>query len=166
MIGRCIQNQAIGIAQLHTCNHATHLLTSRQYACFLQHLLAGKQHTSQEALHVDFIAFTELAQPVHQIQVCIKECSIVQRQVSGGDSHTPVEGTRIRFHILVDNLEQSGHGTRVVRKEYNLVSLLYVEVDIAEQHRTIFQRFRQTGNFQNLITRFAFGRKDDARILT
>ena len=71
-----------------------------------------------------------------------------------------------RFHILVDNLEQGGHGTRVVRKEYNLVSLLYVEVDVAEQHRTIFQRFRQTGNFQNLITRFAFGRKDDARILT
>ena len=43
VIGRRIQNETVGITQLHARNHATHLLATRQYACFLQHLFAGEK---------------------------------------------------------------------------------------------------------------------------
>ena len=114
MIGRSIQNQTVGIAQLHTRNHTTHLLTARQYACFLQHLFAGEKHTAEETLHVYLIALAELAQPIYQIQVRIEEGGVIQRQVSGGNRYAPVESSRIRLHILVDNLEQGGHSTRIM----------------------------------------------------
>ena len=114
MIGRSIQNQTVGIAQLHTRNHTTHLLATRQYACFLQHLFAGEKHTAEEALHVHLIALAKLAQPVYQIQIRIEESGVVQRQVSRGNRNAPAECSRIRLHVLVDNLEQGGHGARVV----------------------------------------------------
>ena len=114
VVGRRIQNETVGITQLHTRNHATHLLATRQYACFLQHLFAGEKHTAEETLHIYLIALAKLAQPVNQIQIRIKESGVVQRQISGGNRNTPVESSRIRLHISVDNLEQSGHGTRIV----------------------------------------------------
>ena len=55
-----------------------------------------------------------LAQPVHQIQIRIKEARIIQRQIGCSDRNTPIESSGIGFHVFVDNLKQSSHGTRVM----------------------------------------------------
>ena len=81
--------------------------TSGKYAHFLQYFLTGEQHTPEKTLHIHFVSFAKLAQPVHQVQVRIEEVGIVQRQVSGGDSHPPVEGSRIRFYISVDDFKSA-----------------------------------------------------------
>ena len=113
MVGRSVQNEAVGIAQLHTGNHTTHLFTSGEYAYFLQHLFAGEKHTAEEAFHIYLVAFSKLAQPVYQIQVGIEEVGVIQRQVSSGDGYPPVEGPCIRFHVSVDNFEESSHRARI-----------------------------------------------------
>ena len=113
VVGRSIQNEAVCPPELHTGNHTTHFFTSGKYAHFLQYFLTGEQHTPEKTLHIHFVSFAKLAQPVHQVQVRIEEVGIVQRQVSGGDSHPPVEGSRIRFYISVDDFKKCSHGTRV-----------------------------------------------------
>ena len=113
VIGRSIQNQTVRIAELHTCNHTTHLFTSGKYADFLQYLFAGEQHTSEETLHVYFVTFAELAQPVHQIEISVEEVRIVNGQIGRCDGHTPVELSGIRLHVSVDDFEESGHRTRI-----------------------------------------------------
>ena len=166
MVGRSVQNEAVGIAQLHTGNHTTHLLTSGEYAYFLQHLFAGEKHTAEETFHIHFVSFAKLAQPVHQVEVGIEEIGIIQRQVSSGDGYPPVEGTGIRLHVSVDDFEERSHRTRVARQEYHFVTFLYVEIDVVEKHYAFLRLLAQSGNFQNLVARLTFGSEDDARILT
>ena len=55
---------------------------------------------------------------------------------------------------------------RVARQEYHFVTFLYVEIDVVEKHYAFFRLLAQSGNFQNLVARLAFGSEDDARILT
>ena len=113
VVGRSIQNQAVRIAELHTGNHTTHLFTSGKYTYFLQHFFAGEEHTSEETLHVHFVAFTKLTQPVHQVEVCVEEVRIVKRQVGRCDGHPPVELSGIRLHVSVDDFEEGSHRTRI-----------------------------------------------------
>ena len=70
------------------------------------------------------------------------------------------------FTVSVDNLKQGRHGTRVAAQEDNLVALLHVEVHIIEKHCSFFRFGTQSGNLQNLVTRFTVHRKDDTRIFT
>ena len=165
MVGRSIQNQTVGIAQLHAGNHTTHLLSSRKYADFLHHFFAGEQHTAQIAFHFHLIALSVLAQPVHQVQVAVEIIGVVQWQVSRGNGYPPVIMSGLCLAVAVDNLEQSRHGTRVAAQEHNLVALLYREVHVVEEHRTLFRFGTQARYLQNLVARFAVHRKDDARIL-
>jgi len=166
VVGRSIENQAVGITELHTGNHTTHLFTTRKDIGLLQHFFTTEEHTSQETLHVDFIAFTELAQPIHQVQVVFEERGIVHRQVSRSNGYPPREGTCIRLTVFVDDFEEGGHGTWVTAQEYNLVTLFYIEAHITEEHFAIIGSRLQARYFENLITRFAFHGKDDTRILT
>ena len=43
--------------------------------------------------------------------------------------------------------------------------LFYIEVDIVEKHYAFFRLLAQSGNFENLIARLAFGSEDNTRIL-
>ena len=113
MIGRSIENQTVGIAQLHTGNHTTHLLASRKNTNFFQYFLTGEKHTPQKTFHVHLVAFAILAQPVDQIQIGIEIFGIVQRKISGSNRHSPVEMPGIGFHMPVDDLKESGHRTRI-----------------------------------------------------
>ena len=139
MVGRRIQNQAVGIAKLHAGNHTTHLLTSRKHIHLLHDFLTREQHTSQESFHLYLVTLTILAQPVYQIQVTIKEICIVERQISRCNRHTPVIMSCLCLAVTVDNLEQGSHGTRVVAQEYNLIPLLHGKVHIVEQDSSVFR---------------------------
>ena len=138
MVGRRIQNQAVGIEKLHTGNHTTHLFTSRKHIHLLHDFLTREQHTSQESFHLHFVALTILTQPVYQIQVAVEVIRIVERQISRCNRHTPVIMSSLRLTVTVYNLEQRSHGTRVVAQEYNLIAFLHGKVHVAEQNSSVF----------------------------
>ena len=69
MVGGSVQDKAVGVLQLHACYHTTHLLAAGKNVHLLQYLFAREEHTSKEALEIYLIAFAELAEPVHQIQL-------------------------------------------------------------------------------------------------
>ena len=60
VVGRRIENETVGILELHTRNHTPHLLTTREYLYFLLNLFLLEEHASEEALHHDLIACAEL----------------------------------------------------------------------------------------------------------
>ena len=113
VVGGRVQNEAVGILQLHTGNHASHLLASTEHVGLLQHLFATEEHAAEEALEVDLVALAELAEPIHQVEVGVEESGVVQRQVGGGDGHAPIELAGMGLAVAVDDFEQGGHGTRV-----------------------------------------------------
>ena len=51
-----VENQAVGVLQLHACNHTTHLLTTGEYTDFLLNILVLEQHAAKERLHCHLIA--------------------------------------------------------------------------------------------------------------
>ena len=71
--------------------------------------------------------------------------------------------TGIRFLLTVDDLEQGGHGTRVVTDKYDLVILLHEEVHVLEQYLSV-DTLRQSFHFKDLVARFAVRREQDSRI--
>ena len=51
VVGGSVQNQTVGILQLHTGDHTTHLLTTGEHIHMFQHVLFLEQHTAEERLH-------------------------------------------------------------------------------------------------------------------
>ena len=51
VVGWCIEDETVGILQLHPCYHTTHLLTTREDIYFLLNLFLLEEHTTKEALH-------------------------------------------------------------------------------------------------------------------
>ena len=151
VVGGGVEDEAIGILQLHAGNHATHLLASGEDIGLLQHLLATEEHTAEEALEVYFVAFAKLAEPIDEVEVGVEELGIVEGQVGGGDGHSPFETTGMGLTVAIDDLEEGGHGTRVAAEEDDLVALLDVEVHIAEEHGAILHLGTQIVDRQYLI---------------
>ena len=56
VVGRCVENEAVGVLQLHAGYHTAHLFTAGEHVHFLLHLFLLKQHTSQVAFHHHFVA--------------------------------------------------------------------------------------------------------------
>ena len=48
VVGRCVKDQAVGIAQLHTCNHAAHFLATAQHVHLLEHVFFLEEHAAEE----------------------------------------------------------------------------------------------------------------------
>ena len=166
VVGRCVENQTVGILQLHTSNHTTHLLTTREHVDMLQHIFFLEKHTTEERLHGDLVAGSPLAEPVYKVHLALEEISIVEGQVGGGDSDTPLISTSLCLAVAIDNLEESGHSLGVMREEHGLLPLLDGEVHIVEEYGAIGIHGLQSFYLKNLCTRFALHLEDDTRILT
>ena len=78
MVGGCVEDEAVGILQLHAGNHTTHLLASGEDIGLLQHLLATEEHTAEETLEVYFVAFAKLAEPIDEVEIGVEELGIVE----------------------------------------------------------------------------------------
>ena len=55
MVGGLVQNQAVGSADHHLGQKATHLLSSGKHLYLFHAILAGKEHTAQEAADIGHI---------------------------------------------------------------------------------------------------------------
>ena len=114
MVGGCVEDEAVGVLELHTCYHAAHLLASREHVDLFLHFFLLEEHTSQIAFHHHLVACAVLAEPLHEVHVALEELGVVERQVGRSDGYAPLEGAGIGLAVAVDNLEQGGHGFRVV----------------------------------------------------
>ena len=73
MVGGSVENEAVGIFELHSCNHTSHLLTTAEHVHLLLHILVLEEHTSEEALHLHLVALAILAEPIHKVEVALEE---------------------------------------------------------------------------------------------
>lgn len=89
VVGGGVEDEAVSILQLHSCNHATHLLTTGKHVDLLFNLFLTEKHTAEISLHCHLIASAILAQPVNEIQVGLEELRIVERKIGCSDGHTP-----------------------------------------------------------------------------
>ena len=134
MICRSVQNKTVGVFQLHAGYHTTHLLSSRKHVDFLHYLFSREQHSSEEALEVNFVAFTELAQPIHKVQIAFEEAGVVERQICRSNGHSPFVVASLCFTVTVDDFKKSRHGTRVAAQENDFISFFHGKIHVIEKH--------------------------------
>ena len=164
VVGGRVEYHGVGVFEHHAGNHAAHLLTTREDRCLFEQLFAREEHATQESLDVELARVVgELGEPFDQVHVGIEEGAVVERQVGRGDGLSPLVGARIGFHVAVDDFEEGGHGTRVVRDEGHLVVLLDGEVHIFEKQCALDRLF-EPFHFENLVARLARRGEDDARV--
>lgn len=166
VVGGGIEDQAVGAGKLHTGYHAAHLLATGEDGHFLQDILVLEEHTAQEGFEIDLVAFTVLAEPVEHVEVGVEEGGIVQRQIGRGDGDAPFVRSGGGLGVAVDNLEEGGHGAGIVTDEDNLLALLHVEVEVVEEHGTIFGDGLEVADFQDLVAGLALHLEDDAGVFT
>ena len=164
MVGRGVENEAVGVFQLHASYHTAHLLTSREHIHLLHHVFVFEEHASEEALHQHLVAFAILAEPIHEVEVRVEEFRVVEWQISRGDGHTPLIFACVRLPIAVDDLEESGHGLGVMAEEHGLLSFFYCEVHVVEEHCSVWLHRLEVLYFEYLCSWFAFHLEDDARV--
>ena len=69
VVGGRVEDKTVGVLQLHSRNHATHLLASGEHIDFLLDFFLTEKHTTQVGFHRHLIASTVLAEPVDKIQI-------------------------------------------------------------------------------------------------
>ena len=164
VVCRRVEYQAVGILELHTGYHAAHLFASAQDVYLFQHVFVFEEHTPEECFEIDFVACTELRQPVEHVQVAVEELGVVEREVSRRDGDAPLEGAFLRFAIAVDDFKERGHGAWVAAEEHHLFAFLYVEREVLEEHGAVVGCSAQAFHFQYLIAWLALHAEDDAWI--
>ena len=165
VVGRRVENQTVGVLQLHTCNHAAHLLASGEHVHLLFNLFLLEEHAPEKSLHGDLVARPVLRQPVDEVQVAVEEPGVVQREIGRGDGHAPVVSAAVSLAVAVDDFEEGRHCLRITGKEDDLLPFLDVEVHVVEQYRAVGIDSLQVLHFKDLIARFALHAEDDAWVL-
>ena len=164
VVRRRVEDEAVRVDQHHARNHATHFLASGEDAHLLQQLFAREKHAAEEALEEHLVRLRrELRKPLDEVIIRVEVGRIVEREVRRGDGLSPLVRTGVGLLFAVDDLEEGGHGARVVADEDNLVALFDIEVQVAEQ-RLAFDAFREALDFENLVARLAVRAEQDARV--
>ena len=164
VVGGRVEDETVGIAQLHAGDHATHLFTSREDVDLLENFFVFEEHAAEEGLEIHLIAFAVLREPVEHVQVGVEELGVVERQIGRGDRDTPVVSTGSRLLVAVDDLEQCGHGAGIVADEHHLFLLFDLEAHLVEEHGAVVGHGFEILYLENLVAGFAIHLEDDARI--
>ena len=69
----CVENETVRVLQLHAGYHTAYLFTSGKHVHLLQDLLAGEEHAAKESLEIHVVTFSELAKPIHQVELALEE---------------------------------------------------------------------------------------------
>ena len=166
VVGWSIKNQTVGILQLHTGNHTSHLFTTGEYVYFLQYFLTAEEHSAQVALHGYLITWTILTQPIYQVLIAFKELCIVEWEIGCCDGNTPLVFTSISLSVAIDDFKESGHRFWIMREEYYLFALFDIEVYVIEKYSSVLVACLQTFYLKNLISWFTVHLENNARIFT
>ena len=160
-----VEDEAVGVLELHTCYHAAHLLTTREDVDLLQHFFSREEHPAEECLEIDFVAFSVLAEPIDKVEFALEELSIVERQICCCDGDAPVEGAGLCLAVAVDDFEERCHSPWVAAEEDHFVAFLYGEADVVEEHGAIVADGFQSFHFEDLVAGLSVHLEDDARVL-
>ena len=60
VVRRCVEDEAVGVLQLHPRNHTAHLLAAGEHVHFLLHILLAEEHAAEIRLHHHLVARTVL----------------------------------------------------------------------------------------------------------
>ena len=143
MVGRLIQNQAVGTADHHLRKQAAYLFSTGENLYLLDTILTGKEHTSQEAAHIGGILDGRVAgQPVSNRQVIIELCCVILGEISLGSGNTPLVSTFIRLHFSGQNLEQRSLCQFISAYKCNLIIMPHNEREVIQNLFSI-DGFRQ-----------------------
>ena len=164
MVCRCVEDKAVGVLQLHTGNHAPHLLTSGEHTDLFLDILVLEEHTTQIGLHRHLVAWSPLREPIDKVHLTLEEGGVVKWQIGGGDGYTPLVGAGICLAVSVDNLEEGSHSLGVMAQEDGLLSFLDGEVHIVEEYSPVSIHSLQSFHFEDLCARLTFHREDDTGI--
>ena len=160
-----IEDERISILEHHARDHTAHLLSPREDRGTLENLFSREEHTPEEALEINLIGICcKLRQPLDEVHIRIKEGGIIQWQVSRGDRLPPFVGTFSRLFLSIDDLEESSHSTWITADEDDLIVLLYIEVQITEEKRTIISISREPLDLEDLVPGVTIRGEDDPRI--
>ncbi len=138
VVGWSIKNQTVGILQLHTGNHTSHLFTTGEYVYFLQYFLTAEEHSAQVALHGYLIILEPywLNQST-KVLIAFKELCIVEWEIGCCDGNTPLVFTCISLSVAIDDFKESGHRFWIMREEYYLFALFDIEVYVIEKYSSV-----------------------------
>ena len=164
VVGGRVEDEAVGVLELHTGYHAAHLLAAGEYVHLLLHLLLLEEHPSEVALHRHLVASTILAEPLHEVQVAVEERRVVEWEVGGGDGDAPLIGAGVSLAVAVDNLKECRHRLGVMAEEHRLLPFLDIEVHMVKQYRTVRVHCLQVMDLKDLVAWLPFHLEDDARI--
>ena len=135
VVGRLVDDEHVRAEQHHARQHQANLLTAGQYANRLVNIVAGEQHTAEEAAQRGFqcIRAGIRCDPVeHVFLVALEELVVVLREIALRGGNAPLEAALIRFHLAHKNLEQRSHCQLVIRYERNLVTAAHDERYVVE----------------------------------
>ena len=92
VVGGLVQDQHVSAPEIIISGqHAADLFASGQNADPLHAVVAGEEHTAQEAAHIGDVLFVGiLGQPFHDGVVVLEFCPVVQREVSLGGRDSPL----------------------------------------------------------------------------
>ena len=166
VVGGRVEDETVGIAQLHAGDHATHLFTSREDVDLLENFFVLEEHAPEEGLEIHLIAFAVLREPVEHVQVGVEELGVVERQIGRGDCDAPAVGAGCGFLVAVDDLEQCGHGAGIVADEHHLFLLFDLETHLVEEHGSVVGHGFEVLHFEDLVAGFAVHLENDAGIAT
>ena len=166
VVGGRVEDETVGIAQLHAGDHATHLFTSREDVDLLENFFVFEEHAAEEGLEIHLIAFAVLREPVEHVQVGVEKLGVVERQIGRGDRHAPAVSTGSRLLVAVDDLEKCGHSAGIVADEHHLFLLFDLEAHLVEEHGTVVGHGFEILYLENLVAGLAIHLENDAGIAT
>ena len=162
VVGRRVEDEAVGVLELHARYHAAHLLASGEDVDFLEHFFAAEEHAAEVALEEDVVAFAVLAEPLDEVFLALEELGVVNGKVGGGDGDAPLVGACLRLAVAVDDFEEGGHGARVVGEEHDFLAFLHVEGEVLEKYGSVVFDGCEPFDFKYLVSGFSLHGEDDA----
>src|SRR5688500_6208469 len=140
MIRRLVQDQHISTCQHHSRYHASYFLSSGKHIAFFKYLFTREQHFAQKSTDIHLIfafVFRELSEPIDEVIVRLKITFVVVGQVGGGDCLSELECSLFRLGLIYQNSKQRSYCKTVFAKESDLVTLVYIEVEVLKKRVSI-----------------------------
>ena len=159
-----VEDQDVRAGNHQLGKHAAHLLASGKHLDLLHAVLAGEEHTAQEAAHVGGVLdLGILGQPVHDGVVVVEFPGVVLGEIGLAGGHAPLVGALVRLHLAGQDLEQGGLRELVAAHEGDLVVVSQDEGDVV-QHLHAVDGLGDALYGQHLVADLAVRTEIDVRI--
>ena len=150
----------------HLGEQAADFFSSGEDFDFLHTVVAGEEHSSQEAADIGGILdLGELGQPVNDDQIVVEFFRAVLREISLAGGHAPFIASLVGLHLSGENLEEGGFCKFVSADESNLVVMAEDEGDVVQNLHAV-DGLADAFYGEHFISDFAVGTEINIGIFT